>query len=96
MTVHAKNVETATVSESGTEVFIPLNKLKKSPRNARKTPPSWTRRLRSPTAAPWRGGSNLQHRRRISATTGAAARIPASFLLENFPAAPLARPRHST
>ncbi|MDX8536017.1 ParB/Srx family N-terminal domain-containing protein [Mesorhizobium abyssinicae] len=40
MTIHAKNVETATVSESGTEVFIPLNKLKKSPRNARKTPHS--------------------------------------------------------
>lgn len=29
-----------TVTESGTEVFIPLNKLKKSPRNARKTPHS--------------------------------------------------------
>ncbi|MEI9413080.1 ParB/RepB/Spo0J family partition protein [Mesorhizobium salmacidum] len=29
-----------TVSEGGTEVFIPLNKLKKSPRNARKTPHS--------------------------------------------------------
>ncbi|MDX8433279.1 ParB/Srx family N-terminal domain-containing protein [Mesorhizobium abyssinicae] len=40
MTIHAKNVETATASESGTEVFIPLNKLKKSPRNARKTPHS--------------------------------------------------------
>jgi ParB family chromosome partitioning protein len=26
--------------ESGTEIFIPLNKLKKSPKNARKTPHS--------------------------------------------------------
>ena len=34
----AKNVET--VVESGTEIFIPLNKLKKSPKNARKTPHS--------------------------------------------------------
>jgi ParB family transcriptional regulator, chromosome partitioning protein len=34
----AKSVET--VVESGTEVFIPLNKLKKSPKNARKTPHS--------------------------------------------------------
>jgi ParB family chromosome partitioning protein len=34
----AKNVEIAT--ESGTERFIPLNKLKKSPNNARKTPHS--------------------------------------------------------
>lgn len=34
----AKNVET--VTESGTERFIPLNKLKKSPNNARKTPHS--------------------------------------------------------
>jgi len=34
----AKNVET--VVESGTESFIPLNKLKKSPKNARKTPHS--------------------------------------------------------
>jgi ParB family chromosome partitioning protein len=34
----AKSVET--VVESGAEVFIPLNKLKKSPRNARKTPHS--------------------------------------------------------
>lgn len=32
------NVETAAVPASGTEVFIPLDKLKKSPRNARKTP----------------------------------------------------------
>jgi len=32
----AKNAET--VMQSGTEVFIPLNKLKKSPNNARKTP----------------------------------------------------------
>jgi ParB family chromosome partitioning protein len=34
----AKQVET--IVESGTEVFIPLNKLKKSPNNARKTPHS--------------------------------------------------------
>lgn len=34
----AKHVET--VPESGTEMFIPLNKLKKSPKNARKTPHS--------------------------------------------------------
>ncbi|QOZ36980.1 ParB/RepB/Spo0J family partition protein [Bradyrhizobium sp. CCBAU 53421] len=34
----AKHVET--IPESGTEVFIPLNKLKKSPKNARKTPHS--------------------------------------------------------
>ncbi|WP_315828393.1 MULTISPECIES: ParB/RepB/Spo0J family partition protein [unclassified Bradyrhizobium] len=34
----AKSVEA--IVESGTEVFIPLNKLKKSPRNARKTPHS--------------------------------------------------------
>jgi hypothetical protein len=34
----AKSVET--VVENGTEVFIPLNKLKKSPKNARKTPHS--------------------------------------------------------
>ncbi len=34
----AKNVEV--VAESGTERFIPLNKLKKSPNNARKTPHS--------------------------------------------------------
>ena len=34
----AKHVET--IVESGTEVFIPLNKLKKSPNNARKTPHS--------------------------------------------------------
>ncbi|WP_316204166.1 ParB/RepB/Spo0J family partition protein [Bradyrhizobium sp. SZCCHNS3051] len=34
----AKSVET--IVESGTELFIPLNKLKKSPRNARKTPHS--------------------------------------------------------
>ncbi|MDX8457859.1 ParB/RepB/Spo0J family partition protein [Mesorhizobium humile] len=40
MTIHSKNVEAANASESGTEVFIPLNKLKKSPRNARKTPHS--------------------------------------------------------
>jgi ParB family chromosome partitioning protein len=34
----AKSVET--IVESGTEIFIPLNKLKKSPKNARKTPHS--------------------------------------------------------
>ena len=34
----AKNVEI--VAESGTEIFIPLNKLKKSPKNARKMPHS--------------------------------------------------------
>ncbi|MGJ4923680.1 ParB/RepB/Spo0J family partition protein [Bradyrhizobium sp. HKCCYLRH2015] len=34
----AKSVET--VVESGTEIFIPLSKLKKSPKNARKTPHS--------------------------------------------------------
>lgn len=34
----AKHVETT--PENGTEVFIPLNKLKKSPKNARKTPHS--------------------------------------------------------
>lgn len=33
-------VETASVAASGETVFIPLNKLKKSPRNARKTPHS--------------------------------------------------------
>ena len=32
--------KTKTVTESGTESFIPLNKLKKSPKNARKTPHS--------------------------------------------------------
>jgi hypothetical protein len=36
MIMSAKHVET--VVESGTESFIPLNKLKKSPKNARKTP----------------------------------------------------------
>ncbi|RUW64764.1 ParB/Srx family N-terminal domain-containing protein, partial [Mesorhizobium sp. M2A.F.Ca.ET.067.02.1.1] len=40
MTTHAKSAETTAASESGTGVFIPLNKLKKSPRNARKTPHS--------------------------------------------------------
>ncbi|TSE12228.1 ParB/RepB/Spo0J family partition protein [Mesorhizobium intechi] len=40
MTIHAQNVETANASKNGTELFIPLNKLKKSPRNARKTPHS--------------------------------------------------------
>ncbi|MEY9543183.1 ParB family chromosome partitioning protein [Bradyrhizobium diazoefficiens] len=34
----AKHVET--IPESGTEIFVPLNKLKKSPKNARKTPHS--------------------------------------------------------
>ncbi|ESY01390.1 ParB/Srx family N-terminal domain-containing protein [Mesorhizobium sp. LNJC405B00] len=34
------NAKTETAGEGGTEVFIPLNKLKKSPRNARKTPHS--------------------------------------------------------
>jgi ParB family chromosome partitioning protein len=34
----AKSIET--VVESGAEVFIPLHKLKKSPKNARKTPHS--------------------------------------------------------
>src|ERR1700761_2016416 len=34
----AKHAET--IVESGTETFIPLNKLKKSPNNARKTPHS--------------------------------------------------------
>jgi ParB family transcriptional regulator, chromosome partitioning protein len=34
----ARSVET--IVESGTEIFIPLNKLKKSPKNARKTPHS--------------------------------------------------------
>src|SRR5258708_28936728 len=38
MIMSAKNVEI--VAESGTERFIPLNKLKKSPKNARKTPHS--------------------------------------------------------
>ena len=28
----------ATATKSGTEIFVPLNKLKKSPRNARKMP----------------------------------------------------------
>ncbi|AWC20960.1 plasmid partitioning protein [Aminobacter sp. MSH1] len=40
MTIIETSAKTATVSESGTEVFIPLNKLKKSPRNARKIPHS--------------------------------------------------------
>jgi ParB family chromosome partitioning protein len=34
------NAKAETVIESGTEIFVPLNKLKKSPRNARKTPHS--------------------------------------------------------
>ena len=34
----AKSVEI--VPQSGSEIFIPLNKLKKSPNNARKTPHS--------------------------------------------------------
>ncbi|WP_084508193.1 ParB/RepB/Spo0J family partition protein [Mesorhizobium sp. WSM3224] len=40
MTTIETSAKTATAGESGTEVFIPLNKLKKSPRNARKTPHS--------------------------------------------------------
>ncbi|RVD46252.1 chromosome partitioning protein ParB [Mesorhizobium sp. M4B.F.Ca.ET.169.01.1.1] len=40
MTINVTNVKTTIAGESGTEVFIPLNKLKKSPRNARKTPHS--------------------------------------------------------
>ncbi|MER9140300.1 ParB/RepB/Spo0J family partition protein [Mesorhizobium sp. M0830] len=40
MTTNETIAKTAVASESGTEVFIPLNKLKKSPRNARKTPHS--------------------------------------------------------
>ncbi|CAN7699696.1 ParB/RepB/Spo0J family partition protein [Mesorhizobium sp. LjRoot246] len=40
MTTNETIAKTAAASESGTEVFIPLNKLKKSPRNARKTPHS--------------------------------------------------------
>ncbi|WP_027168850.1 ParB/Srx family N-terminal domain-containing protein [Mesorhizobium sp. WSM3224] len=40
MTTNAKTIETETAGKSGTELFIPLNKLKKSPRNARKTPHS--------------------------------------------------------
>ncbi|MBZ9683099.1 MULTISPECIES: ParB/RepB/Spo0J family partition protein [unclassified Mesorhizobium] len=40
MTTNETNAKTATASDNGTEVFIPLNKLKKSPRNARKTPHS--------------------------------------------------------
>lgn len=40
MTIHANNAKTTAAGESGTELFIPLNKLKKSPRNARKTPHS--------------------------------------------------------
>ncbi|MBR0866806.1 hypothetical protein JQ614_35755 [Bradyrhizobium diazoefficiens] len=38
MITSAKRVET--IPESGTEIFIPLNKLKKSPKNARKAPHS--------------------------------------------------------
>ncbi|TJW48891.1 MAG: chromosome partitioning protein ParB, partial [Mesorhizobium sp.] len=34
------NANTETVTQSGAEIFVPLNKLKKSPRNARKTPHS--------------------------------------------------------
>lgn len=37
-TVNASELEPAEVPPHGTELFIPLNKLKKSPRNARKTP----------------------------------------------------------
>lgn len=40
MTTNETIATTATASENSTEVFIPLNKLKKSPRNARKTPHS--------------------------------------------------------
>lgn len=40
MTTNETSAKTTTAGESGTEVFIPLNKLKKSPRNARKTPHS--------------------------------------------------------
>jgi ParB family chromosome partitioning protein len=40
MTTIETSAKTVTASERGTEVFIPLNKLKKSPRNARKTPHS--------------------------------------------------------
>ncbi|MER9455566.1 ParB/Srx family N-terminal domain-containing protein [Mesorhizobium sp. M0478] len=40
MSTNETRAKTATASENGTEVFIPLNKLKKSPRNARKTPHS--------------------------------------------------------
>lgn len=40
MTINVTYAKTTTAGESGTEVFIPLNKLKKSPRNARKTPHS--------------------------------------------------------
>ncbi|RWO70223.1 MAG: chromosome partitioning protein ParB [Mesorhizobium sp.] len=42
MTTKETSAKTAAASESGTGVFIPLNKLKKSPRNARKTPHSET------------------------------------------------------
>jgi ParB family chromosome partitioning protein len=37
MTTHT-HTEAQTAIESGTEMFVPLNKLKKSPKNARKTP----------------------------------------------------------
>jgi ParB family chromosome partitioning protein len=37
MTTHTET-EAQTAIESGTEVFVALNKLKKSPKNARKTP----------------------------------------------------------
>ncbi|RVC05483.1 chromosome partitioning protein ParB, partial [Mesorhizobium sp. M7A.F.Ca.AU.001.01.1.1] len=40
MTTNETSAKTGTASASGTEVFIPLNKLKKSPRNARKMPHS--------------------------------------------------------
>ncbi|RJT35011.1 ParB/RepB/Spo0J family partition protein [Mesorhizobium waimense] len=40
MTISIKSAESTMAGECGTEVFIPLNKLKKSPRNARKTPHS--------------------------------------------------------
>lgn len=40
MTTTATETTATTAAENGAEVFIPLNKLKKSPRNARKTPHS--------------------------------------------------------
>lgn len=40
MTTSEMSAKTTTAGDRGTEVFIPLNKLKKSPRNARKTPHS--------------------------------------------------------
>ncbi|TGT46301.1 ParB/Srx family N-terminal domain-containing protein [Mesorhizobium sp. M8A.F.Ca.ET.165.01.1.1] len=40
MTINVTNAKTTTAGERGKEVFIPLNRLKKSPRNARKIPHS--------------------------------------------------------